>query len=60
MPGSPGYNENPTESDKIHCLIILMNAFKFAAMDPDVEKKIQDIRAEADARRKCKVLNFEI
>jgi len=49
-PGNFGYNANPTENEKIHCLIILMNALTVTGMDPAVKEKIQSIRREANAR----------
>ena len=52
MPGSSGYNEHPTENEKIHCLIILMDALTVTGMDKEVEKKIKAIREEANTRRK--------
>ena len=52
VPGSPGYNEHPTTSDKIHCMVLVMNATTVSTMDEEVQNKIKDIRNEADARRK--------
>jgi len=45
-----GYNKNPTENDKIHCVAFVVNAKKFAFIDERIVKKIRDIREEANGR----------
>merc|ERR1719392_545022 len=50
VPGSSGYNEHPTENERIHCLIILVDALTVTGMDKEVARKIKDIRSEANKR----------
>ena len=50
--GCPGYKENPTENDMIHCVVLFVNAQTFSVMDENLKRKIKDIRTEADGRRK--------
>ena len=50
MPGKPGYNEHPTEEEKIHCLAFVLNASSVSLMDEDLIKKMKTIRAEAKGR----------
>ena len=50
MPGKPGYNELPTEEDRIHCLAFVLNANTVSLMDGDLVKKIKAIRSEAKGR----------
>jgi hypothetical protein len=47
-----GYNENPTEDDKIHCVAFVVSATTFSQMDDSVIKKITKIREEAQGRSK--------
>ena len=58
VPGSAGYNDHPTISDKIHCVVLVMNATTVTSMDDVVKDKIKDIRTEADARCKISLANF--
>ena len=50
MPGKPGYNEHPTEEDRIHCLAFVLNAHKVSYMEENLIKKMKAIRAEAKGR----------
>ena len=50
VPGKPGYNEHPTEEDRIHCLAFVLNASSVSLMDEDLIKKMKQIRAEAKGR----------
>ena len=50
MPGNPGYNANPTEEDRIHCLAFVVNANTVSLMDPDLVKKMQEMKQEGKAR----------
>ena len=52
VPGSEGYNTNPTDNDRMHCVVLVINAMTVSTMDESVEKKIKDIREEADQRSK--------
>ena len=50
--GCPGYKENPTDNDTIHCVVLFFNAETFSVMPENLKMKIKDIRKEADSRRK--------
>ena len=53
MPGKRGYNEHPTQMEKMHCLAFVISAMVISAMDPDMVKKFKDIRNEARERGGC-------
>jgi len=50
VPGKRGYNEHPTQMEKMHCLAFVISAMVISAMDPDMVKKFKDIRNEARER----------
>ena len=50
VPGKEGYNEHPTEEERIHCLAFVLNANNVSYMDEDLIKKMKAIRAEAKFR----------
>ena len=56
VPGSEGYNNNPTDNDRMHCVVLVMSTMTVSTMDESVEKKIKDIREEADQRSKLLML----
>ncbi|XP_014049565.2 interferon-induced protein 44 isoform X1 [Salmo salar] len=45
--GDRGYNDNPSSSDRAHCLVSLMPADKISLIDDDVVKKMRTIRLVA-------------
>merc|ERR1711892_418354 len=49
-PNMQGYNRNPTEDDKIHCVAFVVNALTVSMMEEGITKKIKDIRREANGR----------
>ena len=50
VPGRPGYVEHPTHNDRIHSLVLVINAQTVSTMDDGLEKKIKSIIDDADAR----------
>ena len=52
-PGCPGYKDQPTENDRIHCVVFVISATTLGVMDEKVKGKLREIRAEADGR--CKI-----
>jgi len=50
LPGSPGYNSYPTDNDRVHCVVTVMNSETATSMDDEVVQKLKDIRKEADGR----------
>jgi len=48
--GGKGYREIPTESDRIHCVVFVINAEQVSAMEDGIVEKIKEIRKEADLR----------
>jgi len=50
VPGGRGYIENPTDGDKIHCVVFVINAESFKVMDDNVERKLKELKGEADKR----------
>ena len=52
MPGGVGYNMNPTEADRIHCLCFVVSALAVSLMDEAILDKFKAIRTEANGRSK--------
>ena len=52
MPGSKGYNMNPTEADRIHCVCFVVSAAAVSLMDEAILDKFKAIRTEANGRSK--------
>ena len=46
----PGYNEHPTEEDRIHCIAFVLNAYNFYYMDEDLIEKMKATKEEAKSR----------
>ena len=52
MPGGVGYNMNPTEADRIHCVCFVVSAAAVSLMDEAILDKFKAIRTEANGRSK--------
>ena len=50
-----GYNESPTDNDRIHCVCFVISASAVSVMDGAVVDKFRAIREEA--KRRSKTLN---
>jgi len=50
MPGGVGYNMNPTEADRIHCVCFVVSALAVSLMDEAILDKFKAIRTEANGR----------
>ena len=51
-PGDMGYNESPTDNDRIHCVCFVISASAVSVMDDAVLDKFKAIREEAKRRSK--------
>merc|ERR1712012_1313924 len=49
-PGDMGYNESPTDNDRIHCVCFVISASAVSVMDDEVLDKFNAIREEAKRR----------
>ena len=52
MPGGVGYNKNPSEADRIHCVCFVVSALAVSLMDEAILDKFKAIRTEANGRSK--------
>ena len=52
MPGGVGYNKNPSEADRIHCVCFVVSALTVSLMDEEILDKFKAIRTEANGRSK--------
>ena len=52
MPGGVGYNMDPTEADRIHCVCFVVSALAVSLMDEAILDKFKAIRTEANGRSK--------
>ena len=50
VPGKPGYETDPTDNDRIHSVVLVINAETVTNMEEGLERKIKAIVKEADAR----------
>jgi len=48
VPGAPGYNPRPTESDRMHCVAIVISAPVVSIMDPTMDDKLRARRQKQD------------
>ena len=60
MPGGVGYNMNPTEADRIHCVCFVISAEAVSLIDELVLKKFKDIRTEANGRSKALINDMKM
>ena len=51
-PGDMGYNESPTDNDRIHCVCFVISASTVSVMDDEVLDKFKAIHEEANRRSK--------
>lgn len=58
QPESPGYIRKPTQDDKIHSVVIVLNCETLSLMNDKLKDKIKDIIRKAEARGNSKVFNL--
>merc|ERR1711892_1189545 len=54
--GMNGYNENPTDDDRIHCVAFVVSAVTVSIIDPLIIAKIKGIRNEANRRNMVPII----